>query len=66
MSIVKYEKEIMSHAGVRFFGELLLVLALSCLIASDTDSKLLKARALPCLGLPRSPPHRRRIPTLLP
>jgi hypothetical protein len=30
----RYEKEIMSHAGARFFGELLLVLALSCLMPS--------------------------------
>jgi fatty acid synthase subunit alpha len=30
----KYEKSIMSHAGVRFFGEPLLVLALSCLMLS--------------------------------
>jgi fatty acid synthase subunit beta len=30
----KCEKEIMSHAGVRFFGELLLVLAFSCLMPS--------------------------------
>jgi len=30
----KYEKAIMSHAGVRFFGELLLVLTLSCLMPS--------------------------------
>jgi fatty acid synthase subunit alpha, fungi type len=30
----KYEKAIMSHAGVHFFGELLLVLALSCLMPS--------------------------------
>ena len=31
----KYEKAIMSHAGVRFFSELLLVLALFCLMPSD-------------------------------
>ena len=30
----KYEKEIMNHAGVRFFGELLLVVAHSCLMPS--------------------------------
>ena len=30
----KYKKAIMGHAGMRFFGELLLVLALSCLMPS--------------------------------
>jgi len=30
----KYEKAILSHAGVRIFGELILVLALSCLTPS--------------------------------
>ena len=30
----KYKKAIMSHIGVRFFGELLLVLTLSCLMPS--------------------------------
>jgi 3-oxoacyl-ACP reductase-like protein len=30
----KYEKAIMGHAGVRFFSELLSVLALSCLMLS--------------------------------